>query len=70
MPMSHSIFDRTSKIYVFNDSTTIFIGNKYGIRFPLDKFPIKLYLSDLLDLSQAKMASLGLSDRVELDLRM
>ena len=68
--MSHSISYRTSKIYVFNDSATIFIGNRYGIRFPLDQFPIKLDLSDLLDLSQAKMASLGLSDLVELDLRM
>ena len=45
----------------------IFIGNRYGIHFPLDQFPIKLDLSDLLDLSQAKMASLGLSDLVELD---
>ena len=56
---------------VSNDSATIFIGNnRYDIRFPLDQFPIKLDLSDLLDLSRAKMASLGLSDLVELDLRM
>ena len=46
------------------------INNRYGIRFPLDQFPTKLDLSDLLDLSQAKIASLGLSDPVDLDWRM